>query len=630
MSVYDASKIKVLKGLEGVRKRPAMYIGDTSTRGLHHLVFEVVDNSIDEAMAGYCKNIEVIINKDGSVTVEDDGRGIPVDEHPVYKKPALEIVMTTLHAGGKFDDKAYPIAGGLHGVGVSVVNALSEFLVVEVKRDGKIWRQRFERGEKKSELEVVGEADGTGTRITFMPDPEIFEKTNFSFELLAQRLKELAFLNPGLRIKIRDERKNKERTFYYEGGIVEFVKHLDREREPLHPPIYIKGERDTTRVEVALQYNNSYFENILTFANNIHTIEGGTHLIGFKSALTKTINEYAKKYNLIKEKDLTITGDDTREGLTAVISVKVKRPQFEGQTKTKLGNSEVKGIVESIVADGLMRFLEENKEHAQKIIEKVKLAARSRIAAKKAKEITRRKSFLESDALPGKLADCTIEDPEKAELFIVEGDSAGGSAKQGRDRTFQAILPIRGKILNVEKAQFNKVLSNDPIKTIIAALGTGIGRDDFDADKVRYHKIIIMTDADVDGSHIRTLLLTFFYRYAKELIERGYVYIAQPPLYGIKKGKEEYYAYSDEELEEILKKIGKDGVQIQRYKGLGEMNPEQLWRTTMDPERRILKRVTLQDAEEAERIFTVLMGEKVEPRKEFIEKNARFVRNLDV
>ncbi len=630
MSVYDASKIKVLKGLEGVRKRPAMYIGDTSTRGLHHLVFEVVDNSIDEAMAGYCKNIEVVINKDGSVTVEDDGRGIPVDEHPVYKKPALEIVMTTLHAGGKFDDKAYPIAGGLHGVGVSVVNALSEFLVVEVKRDGKIWRQRFERGEKKSELEVVGEADGTGTRITFMPDPEIFEKTNFSFELLAQRLKELAFLNPGLRIKIRDERKNKERTFYYEGGIVEFVKHLDREREPLHPPIYIKGERDTTRVEVALQYNNSYFENILTFANNIHTIEGGTHLIGFKSALTKTINEYAKKYNLIKEKDLTITGDDTREGLTAVISVKVKRPQFEGQTKTKLGNSEVKGIVESIVADGLMRFLEENKEHAQKIIEKVKLAARSRIAAKKAKEITRRKSFLESDALPGKLADCTIEDPEKAELFIVEGDSAGGSAKQGRDRTFQAILPIRGKILNVEKAQFNKVLSNDPIKTIIAALGTGIGRDDFDADKVRYHKIIIMTDADVDGSHIRTLLLTFFYRYAKELIERGYVYIAQPPLYGIKKGKEEYYAYSDEELEEILKKIGKDGVQIQRYKGLGEMNPEQLWRTTMDPERRILKRVTLQDAEEAERIFTVLMGEKVEPRKEFIEKNARFVRNLDV
>ncbi|RKZ20988.1 DNA topoisomerase (ATP-hydrolyzing) subunit B [bacterium] len=630
MSVYDASKIKVLKGLEGVRKRPAMYIGDTSTRGLHHLVFEVVDNSIDEAMAGYCKNIEVVINRDGSVTVEDDGRGIPVDEHPVYKKPALEIVMTTLHAGGKFDDKAYPIAGGLHGVGVSVVNALSEFLVVEVKRDGKIWRQRFERGEKKSELEVVGEADGTGTRITFMPDPEIFEKTNFSFELLAQRLKELAFLNPGLRIKIRDERKNKERTFYYEGGIVEFVKHLDREREPLHPPIYIKGERDTTRVEVALQYNNSYFENILTFANNIHTIEGGTHLIGFKSALTKTINEYAKKYNLIKEKDLTITGDDTREGLTAVISVKVKRPQFEGQTKTKLGNSEVKGIVESIVADGLMRFLEENKEHAQKIIEKVKLAARSRIAAKKAKEITRRKSFLESDALPGKLADCTIEDPEKAELFIVEGDSAGGSAKQGRDRTFQAILPIRGKILNVEKAQFNKVLSNDPIKTIIAALGTGIGRDDFDADKVRYHKIIIMTDADVDGSHIRTLLLTFFYRYAKELIERGYVYIAQPPLYGIKKGKEEYYAYSDEELEEILKKIGKDGVQIQRYKGLGEMNPEQLWRTTMDPERRILKRVTLQDAEEAERIFTVLMGEKVEPRKEFIEKNARFVRNLDV
>ncbi|RKZ21133.1 DNA topoisomerase (ATP-hydrolyzing) subunit B [bacterium] len=630
MSVYDASKIKVLKGLEGVRKRPAMYIGDTSTRGLHHLVFEVVDNSIDEAMAGYCKNIEVVINKDGSVTVEDDGRGIPVDEHPVYKKPALEIVMTTLHAGGKFDDKAYPIAGGLHGVGVSVVNALSEFLVVEVKRDGKIWRQRFERGEKKSELEVVGEAEGTGTKITFKPDPEIFEKTNFSFELLAQRLKELAFLNPGLRIKIRDERKNKERTFYYEGGIVEFVKHLDREREPLHPPIYIKGERDTTRVEVALQYNNSYFENILTFANNIHTIEGGTHLIGFKSALTKTINEYAKKYNLIKEKDLTITGDDTREGLTAVISVKVKRPQFEGQTKTKLGNSEVKGIVESIVADGLMRFLEENKEHAQKIIEKVKLAARSRIAAKKAKEITRRKSFLESDALPGKLADCTIEDPEKAELFIVEGDSAGGSAKQGRDRTFQAILPIRGKILNVEKAQFNKVLSNDPIKTIIAALGTGIGRDDFDADKVRYHKIIIMTDADVDGSHIRTLLLTFFYRYAKELIERGYVYIAQPPLYGIKKGKEEYYAYSDEELEEILKKIGKDGVQIQRYKGLGEMNPEQLWRTTMDPERRILKRVTIQEAEEAERIFTVLMGEKVEPRKEFIEKNARFVRKLDV
>jgi DNA gyrase subunit B len=626
---YDAKSIQVLKGIEAVRRRPAMYIGDTGVRGLHHLVFEVVDNSVDEAMVGRCTKIKVVMHANGSVSVTDNGSGIPVDIHPQQKKPAVEVVLTMLHAGGKFDRKTYQISGGLHGVGVSVVNALSEWLEVEVRRDGKVYWQRYERGEVKSELKETGTAKKTGTKVTFVPDSEIFENTDFNFDILANRLRELAFLNKGLTISLLDEKSGKSSDFQFKGGIVEFVKFLDANKSTLHKPIYIAGKSNGLEIEAAMQYTDSYSENIFTFANNIDTREGGTHLVGLKSALTRSINEYGKKNNLFK--DEIPSGDDVREGFTCVLSVNLPNPQFEGQTKTKLGNSEVKGIVESFIGDKLSSHLEEQPTIANKIIAKVLVATRSRVAAKKARELTRRKSLLESDSLPGKLADCTISDPGMAELFIVEGDSAGGSAKQGRDRAYQAVLPLRGKLLNVEKARLDKILSNLGIRMIVSALGTGIGRDDFDASKVRYHRIIIMTDADVDGSHIRTLLLTFFYRYAKELIELGYVYIAQPPLYMVKKKKEIRYAFDDLELQRILKTFEKDeNIHIQRYKGLGEMNPDQLWETTMDPERRTLKRVTLEDLVAAEEIFTILMGSSVEPRRKFIEQNAQSVQNLDV
>ncbi len=627
--VYDAKSIQVLKGIEAVRRRPSMYIGDTSTRGLHHLVFEVVDNSIDEAMVGRCSKIKVIVHKDCSVSVIDNGSGIPVDIHPQQKKPAVEVVLTMLHAGGKFDRKSYQISGGLHGVGVSVVNALSEWLEVEVRRDGNIYGQRFERGEVKSELKKIGTAKKTGTKIQFFPDGEIFKERTFSFDILANRLRELAFLNKGLLISLSDEGTGKSSDFQYKGGIVEFVKYLDTNKSPLHRPIYFSGKSNGIEIEVAIQYTDSYTENIFTFANNIDTKEGGTHLIGFKSALTRSINDYGKKNNLIKNE--VPTGDDVREGITSVLSVNLPNPQFEGQTKTKLGNSEVKGIVESFVGEKLSSYLEENPTVGNKIVAKILIATRSRVAAKKARELTRRKGLLESDSLPGKLADCSISNPEMTEIFIVEGDSAGGSAKQGRDRSFQAILPLRGKLLNVEKARLDKILSNQGIRTIVSALGTGIGSDDFDADRARYHRIIIMTDADVDGSHIRTLLLTFFYRYAKELIERGYVYIAQPPLYRVKKAKEVKYAFDDDELKRTLESMGEsENIHIQRYKGLGEMNPDQLWETTMDPETRTLKRVTLEDVVIAEKTFTILMGNAVEPRRKFIEENAQTVQNLDV
>ncbi len=628
---YDAATITVLKGLEAVRKRPAMYIGDTSTRGLHHLVYEVVDNSVDEAMGGFCNSISVSINKDNSVTVEDNGRGIPVDMHPTQKKPALEVVMTMLHAGGKFDHQTYKVSGGLHGVGVSVVNALSEWCEVEVSRDGKVYFQRYEEGNAKTDVKVTGKSKGTGTKTTFKPDKKIFEKMDFSFDIIAARLRDLAFLNKGLKIELKDARSGKSAVYEYEGGIVTFVEFLNENKEPQHSkPIYFHKVRENIDVEIAIQYNSTYVENIFSYVNNIATIEGGTHLIGFKTALTRTINNYAQKNNLIKNSDLTLQGEDTREGLTAVISVKIPDPQFEGQTKTKLGNSEVKGIVESITGEGLSEFFEENSSVAKKVCEKSIMAARSRDAARKARELTRRKGALEGANLPGKLADCSMEDPQHTEIYIVEGDSAGGSAKQGRDRRFQAILPLRGKILNVEKAPFDKVLSNEEIRTLITAIGTGIGGDEFDISKIRYSKVIIMTDADVDGSHIRTLILTFLYRYMKELVEQGYIYIAQPPLYRLKKGNSETYAYSDEEKERLLQRLGNQGVGIQRYKGLGEMNPEQLWRTTMDPEKRTLLQVVLEDAAEADRIFTILMGDQVEPRRKFIEENAKYVRNLDV
>ncbi|MDZ7291027.1 MAG: DNA topoisomerase (ATP-hydrolyzing) subunit B [candidate division KSB1 bacterium] len=630
---YKADSITVLEGLDPVRRRPAMYIGDISTRGFHHLVNEVVDNAIDEALVGFCDKIDVTINKDGSVTVDDNGRGIPVDLHPVVKRPALEVVMTKLHAGGKFDKKSYKVSGGLHGVGVSVVNALSEWLVVEVARDGNVYMQKYARGVPVHDVKIIGKRKGTGTKVTFSPDKEIFGKQKFNFDILTERLRELAFLNKELKISITDERTGKSEKFQYKGGISEFVQYIDEAREPLmKKPIYISGEREDVPVELALQYNDGYNENIFTYVNDIHTIEGGTHLIGFKAALTKTINTYAVKNNLIKEKEeIQLTGDDVREGLTAVLSIKVAEPQFEGQTKTKLGNSEVRGIVESICSEGLSVYFEENPSVARKIIEKCLLAARSREAARKARELTRRKSGLDGAGLPGKLADCSITDPEHCEIYIVEGDSAGGSAKQGRDRRFQAILPIKGKILNVEKARLDKILSNEEIRTIVTALGTGIGSDDFDASKIRYGKIIIMSDADVDGAHIRTLLLTFFFRYMKPLIEQGRVYIAQPPLYRIAKGKEEYYAYDDDEKESILERFEKsDGVNIQRYKGLGEMNPEQLWKTTMDPEQRTMRQVTIEEAYQADMIFSTLMGDKVEPRRKFIEDNAKYVRNLDV
>ncbi len=627
---YDARKIQVLKGLEGVRKRPGMYVGSTGQRGLHRLVYEVVDNSIDEVLAGFCDTISVTIHKDSSVTVVDNGRGIPIDIHPGQKLPAVEVVMTTLHAGGKFDSESYKVSGGLHGVGVSVVNALSDWLEVKVARGGKVYHQRYERGKTVSKLKEAGKSKGSGTTVRFKPDKTVFETLDFSFDTLSQRLRELAFLNKGVGIEFIDERSGKSHSFKYEGGIASFVKWLNENKNVLHPkPVYFHKLREDVDVEIGLQYNDSYLENIFSFVNNINTVEGGTHLIGFKAALTRTINNYATKEGFTKNGKVSLSGDDIREGLTAVVSAKLKSPQFEGQTKSKLGNSEVKGIVESIVGEGLGDFFEENPSVANKIVEKCIAAARAREAARKARELARRKSVLESGSLPGKLADCSATDPSICELYIVEGDSAGGSAKQGRDRRFQAILPLRGKILNVEKARLDKILSNEEIRTLITAIGTGVG-DEFDANKARYHKIVIMTDADVDGAHIRTLLLTFFYRYMTELISRGYVYIAQPPLYKVKKGKQEQYAYDEKERESIQSKMGKQGVTLQRYKGLGEMNPEQLWLTTMNPESRVFLKVTLEDAVEADRIFTILMGDMVEPRRRFIEENALTVRNLDV
>jgi len=620
---YNVDKIKVLEGLEAVRKRPAMYIGSTDEKGLHHLVEEVIDNSVDEALAGYCDRIEVIINEDGSITVDDNGRGIPVDVHKDYGISGVEVVMTKLHAGGKFDKGVYKVAGGLHGVGVSVVNALSKWLEVEVRRNGKIYKQRYERGKPVTSLEVVGEAKDTGTKVTFYPDDEIFGGKTFDYHILKKRLQEIAFLNKGLKIRLVDKRTGKEDAFYYEGGIIEFVKYINKNKNPLHDVIYFEGEKEGVHVEVALQYTDGYAENVFTFVNNIHTKEGGTHLSGFKAALTRVLNEYGRK-NVFKNNE-ALEGEDVREGLTAIISCKVPNPQFEGQTKTKLGNSEVKGIVETIMYEKLSTYLEENPSVARKIIERALQAAKAREAARKARELVRRKSYLESTSLPGKLADCTSNEPEKCELFIVEGDSAGGSAKQGRDRRYQAILPLKGKILNVEKASFDKILENDEIRAIISSIGTGIG-DEFDIRKANYHKIIIMTDADVDGAHIRTLLLTFFFRYMRPLIENGYVYIAQPPLYRIKKGGKEYYAYSDEEM----KRIAGDGTTIQRYKGLGEMNPEQLWETTMNPAKRILKKVEIEDAIEADELFTILMGKNVEERRKFIREHAKEVVNLDV
>ena len=628
---YDESQIQVLEGLEAVRKRPGMYIGSTSSRGLHHLVYEIVDNSIDEALAGYCKNIVVYINQDNSIEVEDDGRGMPVGLHPKMKKSTVEVIMTILHAGGKFGGGGYKVSGGLHGVGASVVNALSEKCVVTVKREGHLWQQEYERGKVMSELKVIGDTDETGTKTYFKPDAEIFDETVFDFNVLAQRLRELAFLNKGINIKLVDRRDEREEVYHYEGGIKSFVSYLNRNKEALHPePIYVEGNKDGILVEVALQYNDGYNENIFSFANNIDTIEGGTHLVGFKTALTRILNDYAKKFGHLKENDKNLSGDDIREGLTAVVSVKIGEPQFEGQTKTKLGNSEVRGIVDSIVGEGVSVFLEENPSVSKIIIDKALMAARARDAARKARELTR-KSVLERSSLPGKLADCSSKDPRECEIYIVEGDSAGGSAKQGRNRKFQAILPLRGKILNVEKQRLDRILNADTIRSMITAFGAGIGSD-FDIEKIRYNRIIIMTDADVDGAHIRTLLLTFFYRYMRDLIDGGHVYIAQPPLYKISKNKKEAYAYSDEELEMILEEFGgKDNsTNIQRYKGLGEMNAEQLWDTTMDPEKRILLKATVEDAMEADEIFTILMGDKVEPRREFIQQNAKLVSNLDI
>ena len=628
--IYDVDAIQVLEGLEAVRKNPAMYIGSTDERGLHHLIYEVVDNSIDEALAGYCDHIRVVINKDGSVTVEDNGRGIPVSIHKKYKKPGVELVMTTLHAGGKFDKRVYKVSGGLHGVGVSVVNALSKWLEVRVKREGKEFYQRYERGKPVTPLKVLRETKERGTTVTFLPDDEIFETTEFDYDTISARLKELAFLNAGIKIELIDHRSGKMDIFKFDGGIVEFVKHINRNKKVLYEePIFIKAKRDNIEVEIAIQHTEGFTENIFTFVNNINTHEGGTHLSGFKGALTRVINDYGRRNKLFEKEDFSLTGEDVREGLTAVISCKVPNPQFEGQTKTKLGNSEVRGIVESITYEKLSEFFEENPSIAKKIIEKAILANRAREAARRAREITRRKSLLESSSLPGKLADCTSQDPSESELFIVEGDSAGGSAKQARDKRFQAILPLRGKILNVEKARMDKMLKNEEILALISAIGTGIG-DDFDISNARYHRIILMTDADVDGAHIRILLLTFFFRYMRELIEAGYLYIAQPPLYKLSKGKRVEYAYSEREKEEKLKLLGEKGVTIQRYKGLGEMNPEQLWETTMDPKRRKIIKVTIEDAIKADELFSILMGEKVEPRREFIKEHAKEVINLDI
>ena len=630
---YDESQIQVLEGLEAVRKRPGMYIGSTSSRGLHHLVYEIVDNSIDEALAGFCKNIEVAINEDNSITVIDDGRGMPVGIHPTMGKSTVEVIMTVLHAGGKFGGGGYKVSGGLHGVGASVVNALSEYCEVTVTREGHVWQQKYSRGNILCDLTKIGDSDGHGTKVMFKPDPEIFEDTIFDFEVLASRLRELAFLNKGIAITLIDKREEEERVekYHYEGGIKEFVSYLNRNKEVLHEsPIYVEGEKDGIIAEIALQYNDGYNESLYSFANNIDTIEGGTHLAGFKSALTRAINDYAKRFGHIKDSDKNLSGDDAREGLTAVVSVKISEPQFEGQTKTKLGNSEVRGVVDSIVAEGVSIFLEENPALGKIIIDKALMAARARDAARKARELTR-KSVLERSTLPGKLADCSSKDPKECEIYIVEGDSAGGSAKQGRNRKFQAILPLRGKILNVEKQRLDRILNSETIRSMITAFGAGIGKD-FDEEKLRYDRIIIMTDADVDGAHIRTLLLTFFYRYMRPLIDGGHVYIAQPPLYKVSKGKKEGYAYTEEELANLLEEFGgKDNtISIQRYKGLGEMNASQLWETTMDPEHRILKKATVSDAIVADEIFTILMGDKVEPRREFIQKNAGKISNLDI
>ncbi len=627
---YDSSTIEVLEGLEGVRIRPAMYIGSTDSMGLHHLVYEVVDNSIDESMAGYCSFIDVAILPDGSIRVEDDGRGIPIDEHPVYKVPALEIVMTRLHAGGKFKKDAYKVSGGLHGVGVSVVNALSEWLEVRVKRDGKVHYQRYERGKITEPMKIIGdmENDRSGTIVHFKPDPSIFTTLEYKFELLTHRLRELAFLNQGVRIRLKDEKSGEEEEFHFEGGLESFVVYIDRNRNPIiEPPICLSGEREGVSIEVSMEWTDGYSENIFSYANNINTTEGGTHLSGFKGALTRTFNEYARKEDLFK-KDQILQGEDIREGLTCVLSVKVPEPQFEGQTKTKLGNSEVRGYVENFLNDKLREFLDEHPRMAEKIIQKALQASQAREAARKARELTRRKGLLEGSGLPGKLADCQSRDPLVSELYLVEGDSAGGSAKQGRDRSFQAILPLRGKILNVEKTRLDKILSNNEIRAMITALGCGIG-DEFDLESLRYHKIVIMTDADVDGAHIRTLLLTFFYRYMQELVNGGYLFIAQPPLYKIKKGKREFYCFTDQKKDELVQELGQ-GVSLQRYKGLGEMNPSQLWETTMDPDARTLLKVTVEDAVQADEIFTILMGDQVQPRKEFIETHAKEVTELDI
>ncbi|HEY7994096.1 MAG TPA: DNA topoisomerase (ATP-hydrolyzing) subunit B [Candidatus Eremiobacteraceae bacterium] len=625
---YDARSIKVLKGLEGVRKRPGMYVGDTSTRGLHQIAFEAVDNAVDEALAGYCSTVDVTIHADGSLSVVDDGRGIPVDDLPSEGKPAVEVVMTVLHAGGKFDQLGYKVSGGLHGVGISVTNALSEWMITRVKRDEKLYEMKFARGIATSKLKVIGAAEGSGTSQHFRPDPQVFSTLEWSLDILQQRLRELAFLNRGLKINLIDERVDKKQSFCYEGGIKSFVEHLNKNKEPLHEVRYVTGERSNIQVEVAFQYNDGYIENVFAYANNIHTVDGGTHLSGFRRALTRVINNYAKKSGMLKDSDGTLTGDDVREGLTAVISVKIPNPEFEGQTKAKLGNTEAERVVSEIVGEAIGYYLEENPGPARRIVDKCVTAARARDAARKARDLTRRKNALDGGSLPGKLADCSERDPAKSELFLVEGESAGGSAKLGRDRHFQAILPLKGKILNVEKARLDRIVSHEEIRTLITALGTGFDAD-FDISKLRYHRVYIMTDADVDGSHIRTLLLTFFFRYMPKLIEEGHLFIAQPPLYQVKKGKKLIYCYREEERDAAIAQVG-DGYSIQQYKGLGEMDPEQLWETTMDPDRRIVRKVLLDDPIAADETFTILMGEKVEPRKLFIAENAREVQNLDV
>jgi DNA gyrase subunit B len=628
---YDSSDIEVMEGLDGVRIRPAMYIGSTDSHGLHHLVYEVVDNSIDEAMAGHCENIIITLTKKGTVVVEDDGRGIPTGPHPKYDVPALEIVMTRLHAGGKFKKDAYKVSGGLHGVGVSVVNALSNWLEAKVTRDGKVFVQRYEKGKTASPMKVIGKApkDLTSTIIEFEPDDTVFTTLEFKFEVLEHRLRELAFLNRGVKITLIDENSDKKELFHYEGGLISFIDYIDRNRTPLiDTPIFLSGGREGVAIEIALEWTDGYTENIFTYANNINTTEGGTHLSGFKGALTRSFNDYSKKTDLLK-KDQQLQGEDVREGITAIISVKVPEPQFEGQTKTKLGNSEVRGYVENFLNEKLKEYLEENPRDGEKILQKALQASQAREAARKARDLTRRKGLLEGSGLPGKLADCQSRDPAESELYIVEGDSAGGSAKQGRNRANQAILPLRGKIINVEKSRLDKILSNNEIRSMITAMGCGIG-DDFDLENLRYHKIIIMTDADVDGAHIRTLILTFFYRYMQDLITSGHLYIAQPPLYKLKKGKQEFYCFSDERKDELVESLGSHGLGIQRYKGLGEMNPGQLWETTMDPDSRTLLKVTVEDAVLADEMFTILMGDQVQPRKEFIETHAKEVTDLDI